>query len=63
MDNSVVDVPVLGNLLSYLVGDPKLPPVVEIGRPICQFFYGLLSPLMGGDRKVVEFHHKLGDKR
>ena len=57
MDNLAVDVPVLGScLLSYQVGDPKLPPVVEIGRPIRKFFYGLLSPLMGGDRKVVEFH-------
>ena len=57
MDNLVVDIPALGScLLSYQVGDPKLPPVVEIGRPIRKFFYGLLSPLMGGDRKVVEFH-------
>ena len=57
MDNLVVDVPALGScLLSYQVGDPKLPPVVKIGRTIHKFFYGLLSPLMGGDRKVVEFH-------
>ena len=66
MDSSVVDVPALGTcLLSYLVGDSKLPPVVEIGRPIRQFFYGLLSPLMGGDRKVVEFYRnkEVGDER
>ena len=64
MDNSAVDVPVLGScLLIYLVGERKLSPVIEIGQPIRQFFYGLLSPLMGGDRKLVEFHRKVGDKR
>ena len=45
----VVEVPALGSCM-----------LAELSQ-----LYGLLSPLMGGDRKVVEFHRnkEVGDER